>query len=184
MKTFFYMVFAAVALLTGCATIISEQSRKLVDTDVKFSRLRESPESYIGKHVMLGGRIAGVRNSIDGSRIEIVQFSLDDNGIPEESMVSNGRFLATSSDYLDDMIFQKGMLITLVGEIKGKITLRLDDMDYSYPVIAIRELHLVQGAPDRAYLNPPPYQQYNPYFYGYGYEPFWPRHNGLIIRPR
>jgi outer membrane lipoprotein len=183
MKIFLHLSLATFILLAGCTTIISEQSRKLVDTDARFSELRAKPESYIGKHIMLGGRIAGVRNSTDGAQIEVVQFDLTDRGIPEDSFISYGRFLATSSDYLDAMIFQKGMLIVLVGEIKGKRILRLDDMDYSYPVVAIREFHLWKDSDfDRAYLyQQPPY--YSPYYFGYGYEPFMPRIYGPVIRP-
>ena len=183
MKNFVHIAFATVMLLAGCTTIISEQSRKLVDTDVAFSRLRENPESYIGKHVMLGGRIAGVRNSIESFQIEVVQFDLTPRGLPEDTFISHGRFLATNSEFMDPMIFQRGMMITLVGEIKGKKILRLDDMDYAYPVVAIREMYLWNSQDfDRAYCYPQP--PYDPYYFGYGYEPFLPRNFGPIIRSR
>lgn len=185
MNSYLQLVLAALLLLGGCTPVISEQSRKLVDSEVKFATLRTSPADYIGKHVMLGGRIAGVRNSIDGAQLEVVQFDLTDSGLPEDSFLSSGRFLATSSDYLDAMIFQRGMLITLVGEVKGKKILRLDDMDYVYPLVAIRELYLWKGLEsDRAYLQPLPPYYYDPYYYGYGYEPFWQRNYGPISRPR
>lgn len=172
-------------MLTGCTTIISEGSRKLVDTDADFAQLKGSPERYIGKHVMLGGRIASVKNSMEGSQIEIVQFDLTSSGRPEETFISNGRFLAKSSDYLDSMIFKRGMLITLVGEIKGKIIQRLDDMDYPYLVVSLREWYLwPESGWDRgeAYPFPPPV--YSPYYYGYGFEPYWYRPYGPIIRQK
>lgn len=172
-------------LLSGCTTIISEGSRKLVDTDADFAQLKGYPERYTGKHIMLGGKIASVKNSMEGSQIEIVQFDLTSSGRPEETFISNGRFLATSSEYLDTMIFRRGMLITLVGEIKGKKIQRLDDMDYIYPVVALREWHLwPESSWDRGEAYPVPPPPYYPYYYGYGFEPYWYRPYDPIIRQK
>lgn len=185
MRALILIVIAGCLALQGCTRVISEQSRKLVDTDAKFMQVRESPETYIGKHIMLGGRIARVKNSQEGSQLEIVQFELTDSGVPEESFVSSGRFLATSTDYLDSTIFRKGMLITLVGEIKGKKIQRLDEMEYAYPLVALREWHLWKGSDwERGsyYLTQPPL--YDPYYYGYGFEPYWYRPYGPPLRPR
>ncbi len=169
-------LITATVLLCSCTTIISEQSRKLVDTDVHFSKLRETPEVYIGKHLLVGGRIANIRNSQSGAKLEIVQFELDSFGAPLNTFRSYGRFIAASPEYFEPLIYRQGMLITLVGEVKGKQTSRLDDMDYTYPVIAIRELYLWPGSDQSSgYLVPPPFYQYEPYYYGYGYEPFLPR---------
>lgn len=176
MRLLLLTVITATLLCSGCATVISEQSRRLVDTDAHFSKIRATPETYIGKHVLIGGRIAAVRNSQGGAQLEIVQFELDYSGAPENSFRSHGRFIATASEYLDPLIYSRGMLITLVGEIKGKQTQRLDDMDYTYPLIAMREWHLwPENDQGGAYRFPPYAPQYNPYNYGYGHEPFLPR---------
>lgn len=169
----------------GCTAVISEQSRKLVNTDAAFKTVREAPENFIGKHIMIGGRIANIRNSSDGAQLEIVQFELTSSGLPEDSFLSYGRFLAINSDYMDPMIFKRGMLITLVGELKGKKTLRLDDMDYTYPLIAIREWHLWRGSEAHSgYSYPIRPPEYNPYNYGYGYEPFLQRPFNQVNPPR
>lgn len=174
MRTLVWFILAMALMLQGCSTIISEQSRKLVDTDATFLQIRESPDLFIGKHVMLGGRIAGVKNAPEGTQIEVVQFDLTWNGYPKGKFISSGRFLATSTEFLDRMIFREGMLITLVGEIKGKTKLRLDEMEYIYPVIAMREWYLWRDSEwdNRSYL-PPSAPPYNPYYYGYGFEPYW-----------
>lgn len=176
-------IIFATLLCSGCTTIISEQSRRLVDTDAHFSTIRATPEIYIGKHLLIGGRIAGVRNSQNGGQLEIVQFDLDYSGAPEQTFRSFGRFIATANEYLDPLIYQRGMMITLVGEIKGKQTQRLDDMDYTYPVIAMREWHLWLGSDQWSpYRFPPNAPQYNPYNYGYGHEPFLPRPFNPLFR--
>jgi outer membrane lipoprotein len=185
MRTFVLIIMCGLLMLSGCTRVISEQSRQLVDTDAKFMQIRETPEKYIGKHVMVGGRIAAVKNGNDGSQLEIVQFELMESGAPEESFVSSGRFLATTPQFLDTLIFKKGMLITLVGEIKGEKIQRLDEMEYAYPVIAMREWYLWKGSDwDREtyYMMQPPL--YDPYYYGYGIEPYWFRPYGPPLRPR
>jgi len=179
------LILSAALLLGGCTTIISEQSRRLVDTQATFQEVREAPETYIGKHVMLGGRIAGVRNTPEGGQIEVVQFDLLSNGYPEATYVSYGRFLATSTQFLDSMIFRKGMLITLVGEIKGKTKQRLDEMEYIYPVVAMREWYLWRDNEwERSSVYPTQLPVYDPYYYGYGYEPYWFRPSAPPYRQR
>jgi outer membrane lipoprotein len=170
----FMIILSTAMMLHGCTTFISEQSRRLVDTKATFAEVRQSPDSYIGKHIMLGGRIAGVKNTPEGSQIEVVQFDLTWSGYPEDKFVSYGRFLATSTEFLDTMIFRKGMLITMVGEIKGKTKQRLDEMEYIYPVIAMREWYLWRDSDwEKSSYFPSPSPPYDPYNYGYGFEPYW-----------
>lgn len=183
MRTLILIITSVSLLLPGCTRVISEQSRKLVDTEAKFMQVREDPDKFIGKHIMLGGRIAGVKNTREGSQLEIVQFELTDSGVPEESFVSSGRFLAMTSEYLDATIFRKGMLVTLVGEIKGKKVQRIDEMDYVYPLVAMREWYLWKGSDwERGGYYPPPSPMYDPYYYGYGFEPYWFRPYGPPFR--
>jgi outer membrane lipoprotein len=179
------ILMLSLLLLTGCAAVISEQSRKLIDTDAPFKAIKESPEAYIGKHVMLGGRIANVRNSGEGAQLEIVQFDLSSSGYPEDTFLSYGRFLATSSSYMDPMVYRRGLLITLVGEIKGKKTMRLDNMDYTYPILTMREWHVWRGSDlERGNIYPSAMPTYDPYSYGFGVEPTLQRPYSPVLVPR
>lgn len=183
----FIPVAALLSILftAGCTTIISEQSRKAVNSDAPFKAIKTNPESYIGKQIILGGRIANIKNSSEGAQIEIVQFDLNSRYYPEDRFLTYGRFLATDSNYMDPLIFKTGMLLTLFGEIKGKKTLRLDEMDYTYPVISIREWYLWPGSgPDSGCGYPVGSQQYNPYSYGFGTEPFFQRPFSPASGPR
>lgn len=173
MKRVALLVLAVLTALSGCARVISDQSRSLVDPTVQFAKLRENPDAFIGKTVMLGGRIASARNTKEGGVLEIVQFDLDGD-VPQDSFVSHGRFLATSVDFLDTLIYKADRQVTLVGEVKGKKTLPLDEVEYTYPVVAIREIFLWKTGDNEKYLLYPP-SRYNPYYYGYGSEPYWDR---------
>lgn len=186
MRALSALTLLSILLTSGCTAVISEQSRKLIDSTSSFSEIKQAPENYIGKHVMLGGRIVKANNSNDGARIEIVQFDLTSNSYPEDTFLSYGRFIATSSSYLDPLIFRQGMLVTLVGEIKGKKVMRLDDMDYTYPLILMKEWYLWPGSdPARGCTAyPQMLPQYDPYNFGFGYEPFLQRPSNSFPLPR
>ncbi len=185
MRNLILVIILTVLSAAGCTMIISEQSRKLVDTEDSFKVIKSSPDVYIGKHVMLGGRIANVINSAEGARLEIVQFNLTSLGYPEDTFLSYGRFLATNSSYMDPMVYRRGMLITLVGEIKGKKTMRLEDIDYTYPVVTIREWYVWRDSElDRNCNYPITRPVYDPYSYGFGVDPFLQRSYNPAYIPR
>ncbi|AJE03070.1 Slp family lipoprotein [Geobacter pickeringii] len=185
MKNFFALLLLTLTALAGCAHVISDESRRLVDPGITFSMLKEKPDSYTGKYVMLGGVIAGIKNTKEGSQLEVMQVRLDDSGMPEDTFRTEGRFLATTDRFLDSMIFKPGRLVTAVGEVRGKKTVPLDEVDYTYPVIAIREIHVwksydyEQGYP---YPTPAPYYYYDPYYYGFWPGPYWYRPLGPVYR--
>ena len=164
---------AALMVLSGCAHVISEESRRQVDPTIVFGNLREAPDRYLGKQVMLGGIIAAARNNREGGQLEVVQFDLDRLGVPQVSWGSAGRFLATSPLFLDPVVFMQGRLVTLVGEVKGKMTRPLDEVEYTYPIVAIREIHVV-NSPEQEMMRsyPPPSYYYDPYQYGYAPWPY------------
>lgn len=176
-------VALALLLLPGCARVISEEAMRLVDPTISFSMLKGNPNGFMGRHVILGGVIAGVKNSKEGGQLEMVQLKLDDSGIPEDSLVSGGRFLAISPDFLDAMIYKPGRAATIVGEVKGEKIAPLENMDYSYPVVSIREIHVWKTYDaQNPYFYPPSYN-YDPYYYGYGVGyPYWYRPLGPAFR--
>lgn len=136
------LLAAVLIFLSGCAGVFSDETLNLVERNVPFAVLRQEPEQFKGRLLLLGGSIVAVRNSNQGGELELVQLSTDDNGKIREKATSGGRFLARSGDFLDPAIFRPGLRISLVGEVEGREIRPLAEMDYSYPVLAIRELHL------------------------------------------
>lgn len=128
--------------LAGCTPIISKESLGTVDRGISFAELRQAPEKYVGKVLLLGGGIAGVRNTPDGGELEVVQFATDESGEITDTAASGGRFIAWSSGFIDPALYRPGLLVTLVGEVRGKKTMLLGEVEYTYPVLAIREMHL------------------------------------------
>ncbi|HXE96679.1 MAG TPA: Slp family lipoprotein [Dongiaceae bacterium] len=139
------LLLAATALcLAGCAPVISNQSLRSVDRGLSFAELRQDPDRHMGRHLLLAGGIAEVRNTNEGGELELVQFAADENGKITDTASSGGRFIARSSGFLDPAVYRSGLLVTLVGEVQGKKTMLLGDVVYTYPVLAIREIHLWQ----------------------------------------
>ncbi len=171
--------------LTGCAHVISERSRSMVDPTITYAMLKGKPDAFVGKYVLLGGVIVGVKNTNTGSQLEVMEVALDEAGMPENTFRSEGRFLALSDSFLDSMIYKPDRLVTLVGEVKGKKIMPLDEIEYTYPVVAIKEIYVwksydyEKGYP---YPAPSPYSFYDPYYYGYWPGPYWYRPLGPVYR--
>ncbi len=149
MRALLFLIFT-ILCLAGCATVISSQSLSLVDRGISFGELRRDPQHYGGKFLLLGGGIAGVRNTSDGGELELVQFPTDENGEITDTASSGGRSIVKSSDFLDPALYRTGLLVTLVGEVQGKRTMLLDNVEYTYPVLAVREMHLWKPEEGRA----------------------------------
>src|SRR5512134_3368742 len=126
----------------GCAPPFPEELLRTVDRVLSLERLRSDTERYRGTVVMFGGMIVDVKNTTEGTFIEVLQQPLDRRGRPERTDQTEGRFLARSGEYLDSAVYLAGRDITIVGEVSGERTLRLGEIDYRYPVITIRDLRL------------------------------------------
>lgn len=146
------MIAAMALLMTGCSHVISRESLDLVDRTISFRQVKENPAGLAGKYILLGGIIAGVENSPAGGELEIVQVGLDWLGRPADGAPSEGRFIARSERFLDPVLFAKGMAVSLVGRVEGKKVRPLGGMEYTYPVVAIREIRILQ--PDQQSSNP------------------------------
>ena len=146
-----------VFLVTGCAHQISEKTRALADRTITFAMLRENPDAYRGKLVILGGVIAVVKDVQEGTQLEVVQYELDSRETPDETTISGGRFLAITPYILEISKCRPGTVVSLAGEVAGKKNQALQGAEYTYPVINIRELHFVE-VPDEDF-----FRTWNPY---------------------
>lgn len=69
-------------------------------------------------------------------------------------------------------IYSKGREVTLAGEVKGKRVLPLGEIEYTYPLIAIKEIHLWPDE-SKGLIYPYPYGYYPYWYHPYGYYPYW-----------
>lgn len=137
-------IFVLISLVwvAGCAPPFPRELMKKVDPKLSFVQLRNNPERYRGEWVMVGGMIIDVKNTKEGTLIEVLQKPLENNGRPQRTDNTEGRFIASSDQFLDSAVYYAGRDITFIGEVAGLKTLRLGDVEYGYPVITIKDLHL------------------------------------------
>jgi outer membrane lipoprotein len=166
--------------------LIAPDLRAKVDESISFSDLRSAPENYVGRTVILSGVVLNARRVKNGTEIEVLQLPTDRGLTPSDRKTqSEGRFLAVQSiGFLDPAVIEKDAPLTVVGEVKGATTKKLDDGDYQYPVLDVKQLidwnelrsRDGDGYYDSDYYGRygdygPPYGLY-PYGYSYGLYPY------------
>ena len=131
-----------IMFLMGCATGISQPSHSKVTYAGTFSELQKTPDVYKDEIIMLGGKILETNVSSTLSQLTVLQLALGNNGRPVNLDQSHGRFMVESKQFLDPAIYQKGMLLTLVGTLKGSKTRAIGGFDYVYPLVEPIEIKL------------------------------------------
>lgn len=145
---------------------------------ISFTQLKAAPDSYKGQPVTLGGQVLAARRLKEATRIEILQLPLTSSLQPTLDLSkSEGRFVAMQREFLDPATIPPGTFVTVVGELTGSMTLPLDETDYTYPIVEIKNLRVWslrddQPARIRPYLGPGPYwgPYWNPYWRPW---PYW-----------
>ena len=159
-----YSIFS----ITSCAPVISKQLRKQVAKELTLSEVLKAPEAFKGKIVLWSGVIISSVNLKEGTMIEVLQKPTDMQRKPKDVDESDGRFLALYPGYLDVAIYNGGRKVTVAGEIQGKKIQRLGEIDYTYPFISAKEIHLWPvEKKDRVYYPCPSWHY--PWWYG----PYW-----------
>jgi outer membrane lipoprotein len=102
----------------------------------------ESPETYVGSTLILGGQIIETVNRPNDTLMTVLEIPLDHSEMPREEVRSRGRFIAKLRGYMDPEIYRRGRRITLAGEVIGKAIKPLGELEYAYPVLLARELHI------------------------------------------
>jgi len=167
-------------LLAACApsTVVPATLEQQVDRSLPFAQLKESPESYRGRLVVLGGEVLSAKRLKEGTRIEVLELPLGSYEAPgRDRTASQGRFLAVHREFLDPATVPPGTRVTVVGEVTGAQVLPLDETEYAYPVLDIKHLKVwprweMQARPYPYY---PPYwgPYYRPWGYPWGPYPYW-----------
>jgi len=164
-------------LISSCTYAISRPVRDQARTDIPFSSIKENIDKYKGTVFVLGGVIVETKNTEEGSIIEAMHVPIDKYGNIVDTDRSSGRFMAIDRGYLDPLIYKKRREITIAGELIGIRKKKIGEIEYTYPLFAIKELHLwkeEKGYSYYYYYHPPyPYPSYwyrYPYWW---YDPLW-----------
>ena len=138
--------FMLVLLSCGCSGsgfVVPETLEGRVDRSLTFLQLIANPDSYRGSLVVVGGEVLQTTRTGDATVLEVLQLPLDDGQLPvQDRLSSQGRFRARHEGILDPALLENRARITVVGEVTGSKTDRLDETDYRYPTLDVKHLHL------------------------------------------
>lgn len=155
----------ALAMLAGCASYPIAKNLREQAKPLTVSQVKANPEGARGSIVIWGGRIINTVNSANGGEVYIMSRPLRSNGKPVVDGPPLGRFIATSGDYVEPEAFPAGWLITVAGQVTGVRTEMLQNFRYTYPVVAIEDVHVWP-------VHPPEYY-YGDYYGGPGWDYWW-----------
>ncbi|MGE3153850.1 MAG: Slp family lipoprotein [Nitrospiraceae bacterium] len=145
-----------------------------IDRTITFPQLIEMPDSYRGHVVMFGGEVLSAKRLKTGTRVEVLQLPLGDRYEPSpDRMATQGRFFALETKPVDPAALPPGTRVTVVGEASGSTTLPLDEIEYVYPLLTIRQIRVWSPPTEVRYLNQPVYPGYYNFWGPYGRYPWW-----------
>ncbi len=158
-------------VFSGCA--LSEPAfppalQQQIEPALAYAQIKDAPESYKGKTIMLGGEVLSAKRLQAGTRLEILQLPLEGDGDPTRDLTaSQGRFYAIQKEFLDPATIPSRTRVTVIGELTGATAGKLDEMDYSYPTFEIKSLKMWPKAEPAAPVFRPYYGPYwGPYWWG------------------
>jgi outer membrane lipoprotein len=141
-----FVVSLALALFASACSgskVIPSELKEQIDSSVSFRDIQASPQAMQGRTVLLGGEVLGARLVQDGVELELLQLPVKGDDPPAERRTeSQGRFLAVDRAAGDPASFPPGTRVTLVGEVKGEETRRLDESTYRYPIVESKHLYV------------------------------------------
>lgn len=97
----------------------------------------------------------------------MLQKPADTRGRPLDVDKSGGRFLALYPEYLDTAIYSKDREVTIAGKVLEKRVLPLDEIEYAYPLVLVKEIHLWRDIKEDRWGYP---YWYYPHWWRY---PYW-----------
>ncbi len=132
------MLGLVICFFLGCAPVFSESIIKK-SGHVSLKEMQLEPEKHLGQVVILGGTIVKV---IEGNQLEVIQRPLGYRMEPEVNDQTDGRFIVQFNQTIDIYRFPQGRKITVAAEVVGTTIRPLDQINYVYPLLRVREYHV------------------------------------------
>lgn len=155
--------------VSGCSSFpdtlkVSDESQLLT-----YQQVSAQPQASKDKPVRWGGAIAKVENKPDFTLLEIVHYPLRSYGRPIDDDESIGRFRVKIDGFLDPMVYEKGRLVTISGQVLGTEKGLVGEHEYVFPSISSSAYHLWKKVSQtRTSLHVWPYGYYSGFGWRYG----------------
>ncbi len=137
-------VCASVLLVVSACGPMAREWRQPADRQVSYAAAALNPSAYTGSVVIWGGTVQKARPVPGGMELLIAQAPLSDRKRPD-TQITEGDFLARSSQYVNPGAYQTGSIVTLVGEIIGEEKRDMGPTRYTYPVVEVKQLYVWKG---------------------------------------
>ena len=148
--------------------VIPDRLEGRVDKDLRYSDIKNNPETYRGKLMLAGGKVLSAKKTQNGTLIEVLQIPLSEDLMPTgQETESKGRFVVIDSagdQVSDPAVLDDNKRVTVVGEVLGMTTIQIDEVRQQVPQLAVK--HITVWDWDRMSSG------YRPYG-GYGYPHAW-----------
>jgi outer membrane lipoprotein len=125
----------------GCSYAITREYTRQADRTISLHEIRQDPELFKGKLVIIGGTIDQVSSTDHGTLLEVVERKLDYWGRPERTTRTGGRFLLEYPAHLNTLLYVPGREITAAAIVQGEAA-ALADQDARIPAFLSQELKL------------------------------------------
>ena len=140
----------SVLSFSGCASsdVVPDSLEPQIDKGLTFDQVVANPDSYRGRTFVVGGEVLKARRLKDGTQIEVLQLPLDNDQRPvSQRSESQGRLMAMDPLSTDPATLPDGTPVTMVAEVTGVTTDRLDEAEYRYPTMAVKHLYVWKDEP-------------------------------------
>lgn len=128
-------VLALAIFAAGCANVPEPLEVAENTSLATFDSVINGDITAQGATARWGGEIVTVENKKDYSEIEILHYPSNHYGKPRSTLNSEGRFKVRVAGFIDPLVFEKGRLITFLGEIGEPAEGIIGEQTYVYPVL-------------------------------------------------
>lgn len=154
--------------LSACSSHIPVEIQQALEGAPTVTQARQAEDDHLNKNVRWGGMILSTENKPHSSWITVLAFPLDSSGEPQNTKVSQGRFIAIIDQFLEPTIYSHKREITFSGKLLGTETYNVGEFPYQYPIIEVEHFYLWAPKPETRSLDYPPLwwhdSFYNPYY--------------------
>jgi len=175
----FIVGFAFIMLMSACSRLhIPDEIRQAPDDGPSITQVHRQADAYISQKIRWGGVILQTENKHEASWLTIIAYPLDDDGRPQESDLSLGRFIAIANEFIEPLVYSRNREITVTGTLIRIENHKVGEFLYEYPVIQIDHYYLWPAKLEPTAIDNRPYWGYDPYYpwhppYYYPHRHFW-----------
>ena len=165
-------------LLSACASQVPQVIRKAPAGSPSLAEVRAQATDYLGQQVRWGGTIIETVNRENDTWLTLLGRPLTKSGEPAVSDESDGRFIATVSEFLDPKVYAPGRHVTITGTLARTEPGMVGEYPYTYAVVQADAWYLwpVKIERDYGYEETWGYDTrlYNPWYYRPWHDPWYP----------